>query len=1324
MSACSPLTPLRRDGTSQRQRMPNALDPCYAQVDERGTADLLLYAGELARLLRYYTETNEPMGTWSAFIERDVSTLAARVGAYDAAASQDAFGRLRTAADQAGAAEFPAAFAALVTPVFTLAQTFEGWRRGALEGLRLRARLDRLIEGVLAGALQSAIRAARRAEALGAPVTMPAFDRFDDAWGDLDPPPDLALFASGAFGDADEHRAAVTVVARAFEQCHNAARRLAGEAPRLLADTLAAYPQHRPHAALFLAFLRLFGYARGALNALTAAHLDFYYRDVLRLVPRGPVADRVHVIFELAKNLPPSRVPEDTLLNAGKDASGVPLVYGTDAEIVVNRATIPPEQGPKTVFVDLAPGGIVRNIHAAGDADSDELAPPVDGEKRWPALGDATLPYARNGFALASPMLWLAEGTRDVKVRIDAAPTSEDFLAGRSPEVVERELTHNVVIEATGPKGWIRTTTSHVEVSAAGDRYIEFAIRIPPTEPPVVALDPAVHLEAFDTTHPVLRFVLKNDGLPGELLEHGPPSIAEFSDETSTYEQWAIVRYEGRLYQAQEEITRAGFRPTLHTDLWNLVEYAYPYKYFEPLQVESLTLAADVQGMRNVVLESDAGGLNPAKPFMPFGAAPRVGSSLLIGSWEIFQKRLTEVSVSLTWAGLPEDENFSEYYAGYPTSVSNGYFTASLDILHGANWEPLESALKLFGASTVTTEAPEAVLPVTVDLNPPAFPRKPTLGVFRRFEPGLDRGFLRLRLNKSFQHDVFPLALATFAKDQTLTTPPNPPYTPTVSELTVDYTAEETIDYAEWTRDDVERRVERLFQIAPFGHREIVPVAPEASAPGVTIAHTLVARFLTSDEDPESGTAEGSLYLGVANLTPPQNLSLLFQMAEGSEDPALPAQEVSWAYLAAPGWKDFARAEILLDTTNGVIQSGIVQVAVPKTATSAATLMPSGMHWLRATVRRHTAAVPKAIAVLPQAAQASFRDNGNDPRHLESPLAAGSIGKLVAREAAVKSVSQPFSSFGARVAESDREFRIRVAERLRHKRRAVTLFDYERLVLERFPDVYKVRCLTHTGPDSEYVPGSVRVVVVPNLRNRNAVDPLRPRLSLARLEEIQRDLAAMATDFADVQVVNPDYEEVHVRLNVRFRPGFDKGHYTGQLEHDIVRFLSPWLYDEGVDLTFGGRVHRSSILNFIDEREYVDFVTDFEMDHFIPATATRPADARLDVEDAQPTRSSAVIVPSRTHEIGDAIVSCEDEEEAPAEPPPPAPSAPPLPPGTPRYLGNVRTRELHDLLNITPLCRIDEIAIDRRFPFRRIEQAQALGYDFCAYCFGRELSRR
>lgn len=59
-----------------------------------------------------------------------------------------------------------------------------------------------------------------------------------------------------------------------------------------------------------------------------------------------------------------------------------------------------------------------------------------------------------------------------------------------------------------------------------------------------------------------------------------------------------------------------------------------------------------------------------------------------------------------------------------------------------------------------------------------------------------------------------------------------------------------------------------------------------------------------------------------------------------------------------------------------------------------------------------------------------------------------------------------------------------------------------------------------------------------------------------------------------------------------------------------------------------------------------------------------------------------------------------------------------------RLLGNSGTRELHDLDNEQPGCRIAAIRPDHRFYFQSEAQAQRLGYDHCAYCYGRERSER
>ena len=93
------------------------------------------------------------------------------------------------------------------------------------------------------------------------------------------------------------------------------------------------------------------------------------------------------------------------------------------------------------------------------------------------------------------------------------------------------------------------------------------------------------------------------------------------------------------------------------------------------------------------------------------------------------------------------------------------------------------------------------------------------------------------------------------------------------------------------------------------------------------------------------------------------------------------------------------------------------------------------------------------ILVAAQAFKATFIDKGNDPAFPAKVLPAGTISKLDQPDAAVKKIIQPFSTFGGRAAERSETFYTRVSERLRHKDRAIAMWDYERLVLEAFPQI-------------------------------------------------------------------------------------------------------------------------------------------------------------------------------------------------------------------------------------------------------------------------------
>jgi len=226
---------------------------------------------------------------------------------------------------------------------------------------------------------------------------------------------------------------------------------------------------------------------------------------------------------------------------------------------------------------------------------------------------------------------------------------------------------------------------------------------------------------------------------------------------------------------------------------------------------------------------------------------------------------------------------------------------------------------------------------------------------------------------------------------------------------------------------------------------------------------------------------------------------------------------------------------------------------------------------------------------------ATFVDRDNAPDHQDQKLPERSITKLLERVPQIAAVEQPYPSRGGKAAEAGGGFYTRVSERLRHKQRALTIWDYERLVLERFPELYKVKCIPANALQHVDRPGTIEIIVIPNVRGQSIANPFEPKTSANMIADIEAYLADKRPPQATVRVRNAHYVPVKVRVGVRFLPGRDEGFYKKQLNEDINRFLSPWAYDEGADITIGGKIFANSIVNFIDERDYVDYVATIKL---------------------------------------------------------------------------------------------------------------------------------
>jgi hypothetical protein len=206
-------------------------------------------------------------------------------------------------------------------------------------------------------------------------------------------------------------------------------------------------------------------------------------------------------------------------------------------------------------------------------------------------------------------------------------------------------------------------------------------------------------------------------------------------------------------------------------------------------------------------------------------------------------------------------------------------------------------------------------------------------------------------------------------------------------------------------------------------------------------------------------------------------------------------------------------------------------------------------------------------------------------------------------DASVKTVSQPYDSFGGEVPEIEQQFYVRVSETLRHKGRAIQAFDYERLALQEFPQLFKVKCINHSFAlnaheyinDFPYAGGYVTLAVIPDLNKLMAGNSYEPKVPVSIIEDINTFIRQRTSPFVRFRAMNPRYEKINFCLKIRLLKGKDENYYKEQVKEDIRNFLAPWAVGDYYKLTFGQCVYRSDIIQFLETRDYMDFISDLRM---------------------------------------------------------------------------------------------------------------------------------
>ena len=1149
--ACTDRNPLNREGTSQLNRVLAALDVHYADVDERNSADLILFAKRYAAYLNYYDESNAVDGTWQPLMMMDVSvtlvTLAninvKRISDYKKLLYKNiALAKNSVQPLQNNKAKQQLKF--LFDTLFSLVKIIDDqlillpdneYKKTISDIIKIRLKLNLanleakfFQDFTTAGLLDYSVTELDS----NAPFEITSDKNFSltqlsTIWQSAIP--DLSITIPALSSDYEKIVYIINhnLFNSTIDSLLKGVASIATRAKELFEKTLVDFPDHTPHYGQFLTFTRLFKVVQEDLNHYTQRHLDFYFKDVLQLKNKNPLPDTAHLTFELQKTVQQQLLAKGILFKGGKDITGKEISYALTEDVVLNKATIAKIHSQQ---IDLTNRKPLKAFPVANSEDG-EGSMLTSADKSWFTFGNPKVKKtAKTGFAIASNILFLNEGTRTIVVTV----TFENSIPELNLKSKKRKKISCFEASLTGKKGWLdkNVTTAYDDIN----KRLLFGISITPNDPAIVPYSEKMHKLNFETDLPLLTIYLNQDA-PG----------------------------------------------------------AIPYSVLCKQKIAKVDISVNVSGVKDLILSSDTGAIDASKPFKPFGDFPPANAGFIIGSKEIFQKKISELTFGFTGSN--------------PFSTSTFY-------LDEARW-------KTFTNLSGTTITGIDIQPTAFDFTPNESLKATTLNGFVKLTNKTSKSIETYLTRVKTALDGTILDLVDVAKPLQYKMTFGQPAAPEeikISDFSLGYKATSSIDF---TKLQFETNNNLFFHLTPFGYAKVYNEGTPANTQAEkTDKFTLLADAIHN----------GELFVGFENAESDTVLSVLFQVADGSSNPLKNRVNLSWFYLTNNEWIQFENRNVI-DRTNNFTQFGVVTLTLPEAISNQNTLLEKGKHWIKAVVEKDIDAVCNLILIQAQAASVELVQDEAAQIEFRQKTATKTISKLIENIPAVKTITQPFDSFNGRTRESDEHYYVRVSERLRHKQRAITIWDYEHILLEQFPQLYKVKCLNHSGfyDDKgtnvfcENLPGHVTIVPIPDLKNNTHANLLKPHTPIGLINSINEYLKKITSPFAKLHINNPQFEEVRLEFEVQFHDNLDVSFYTQLLNEEIEKFLCPWAYSTEVEIPFGSKISKSVLLNFVEERPYVDFVTCFELHHLLRDGETVLFE-KHDIEEAVATTSRSVLV--------------------------------------------------------------------------------------------------
>lgn len=1198
------------DGRSQAQRLLPALSGDYFRLYEMRFEQVLAIANEYARMVHFYKLDLHVDGDWQQFFNADETILMASI----LAVKSDQLGQqfeqrlaqhpqYRNWFREDIVATVHASYREPLNSPLLIVRALNQWLN-SISTIQsdIAHEVRKLLEGILRGLKWEIKTLCDSTPRVLMPHTKNLMSlRFQELvdW----PLPEIR--AHNGTEKVSEKAPSISEIQHNFHTLNQAIRILQNGIKALMPASLLS-GDHDPAASLLIGFIRLFEQLQLRLNRFGDKHIDFYYQDVLGMRAQEQTPDNSFLLIRPSASARQILIEKATEFVAGLDAEQNEIIYTADETTQLNDAKV---TAISTVYFDRKPRHdkvlltqssyhktITLPASDASELDHTKLPP-------WPLFGApkpgehlAGVAPSGFGFMIASDTLLMNEGDRTVRLLfqfkkneqssieailkriIDKAHQNRPQSNLRLSDVFVKLLRSMFTISLTTKEGWHKVSEYRPEYrglnAELSENCLAISFTLPASAPAITAYQAKVHGEAYPTCLPLLRFDMTQN------------------------------------------------------------EYAYPYDLLTRWLIEDITIEVKVQACRQLLLHNQIGQLSALAPFLPFGPIPALGSYLVVGCQEILGKHLTDVSLDIEWTGLPAKlGGFVAHYRAYEVPLKPDAVEVKVSTLADGKWVKASANSSLFEYATRTDGSlsnqvnPENRLSLksVLAFYKPSLP-SPTNAPTSRFSytSATMNGLFKISLEgpeAAFGHQEYPQLLSRIltqnaqkkklALSQAL---PNPPYTPQISRMVLNYSAQTTLSF-EQHYEGKERLINNQFlHLHPMGWETIS--ADHSKQPALIPYYS----------------AAGNLYIGVEAKYLQDTLSLYFYLREDS----LPMTKIkktglSWCYLAENRWHPFSQSQILDDSTHGFMTSGIVQLQVPEQIDQNNSILPPGKFWFRVSADAGLERFCSLYSIYAQAIRLSYSNQHG--KKTTPNLPAFSIKRSRKQIAGIDSVLQIRPGFNGKEKENAHQFRTRASERLRHKNRAITAADYELLILENFPQVHKVKCFANLrseqDPAQRIRAGHILIVVLPHLHQGGHANQ-KPSLSGHLIHEIQEFIRDFSASDVTISVENPVYEEVQVRCTIKLKTHLNgnrhSGRYIEQINQALCAFLSPW-NPQGQHQHFGWTLQQHNIVSFLHDLDYVDEVTAVSMLQISPIGDARDLLYHLK-DNAKLQRSDKDLIPA------------------------------------------------------------------------------------------------